>query len=272
MKDLVMGKNMNLIRGESRYKVPNLERALIIMEHLINYPDGLRLIELTKALGFSKNSVFRITTTLLDKGYLKRDEDTKCFSLSRKMLAMGHIALHEKPIVPLAIDIMRECRDILKETVLIGTIVETECVVLEQVLGSHPFKFSVDIGARLMLHVAAPGKALLANLPDNEQTNLINRIKLIRFNEKTITTKKALRTELQHIRKTGLAFDRGEQLHGIHCIAAPIFNQHGCPVAAIWTTGPADRLTESLFRKIGKVIQTHANKISRRLGHNTLKN
>ncbi|WP_372808232.1 helix-turn-helix domain-containing protein, partial [Pontiella sp.] len=72
---------------ESRYKVPNLERALVIMEHLLNFPQGLSVTELTEQLELSKNSVFRIAMTLLAHGYVVRDEQ-KRFSLSKKLLLM----------------------------------------------------------------------------------------------------------------------------------------------------------------------------------------
>jgi DNA-binding IclR family transcriptional regulator len=256
----------NRAKTASRYMVPNLERALIIIEYLLDYPDGLGLAELTAGLKFPKNSIFRIAMTLLEKGYLERDEDVKRFKVSRKFLAIGHRVLSDKPIIPLALDIMRECRDVVKESVFIGTLVENEGVVMEQVLGSHPFKFTIDPGMRFKLHVAAPGKALLAYLPEGERESLISRLNLVRFNERTITTRKGLRAELTRVRESGFALDRGEELHGIVCVGAPVFNQHGYPVAAIWTTGPEDRIDETSYSKMGNIIRAHADRISQRLG------
>ncbi len=251
----------------TKYSVPNLERALSILELLAAHPGGLKLAEITQRLGYPKNSVFRVTTTLCDRGYLTRDEATKCFRLSRKLLAMGHQVLSERPIVPAAIDVMYECRDALKETVLLGTIVEDGCIVLEQVLGTHPFKFSIDMGARINLHASAPGKAMLAYLPEAEREGLVSRLKLTRFNERTITSKKALATELQYVRECGFALDRGEELHGIVCVAGPVLNQHGYPVASMWITGPADRVPEDLFAQTGTQIRRYADTISARLGY-----
>ena len=188
----------------AQYQVPNLGRALTILELLAAQPSGLTLADITRSLGFPKNSVFRVCMTLCERGYLLRDEQTRTFTLSRRLLVMGHQMLSEKPIVPTAIDVMRACRDAVRETVLIGTIVETHCVVLEQVLGTHPFKFSIDTGTRLPLHVSAPGKAILAYLPERERADLVSRLELVRFNERTITSRTALRSELQSVREAGL--------------------------------------------------------------------
>lgn len=257
-------------KGEStgsKYKVPNLERALLLMEHLQDQPKGRTLAELTVDLAYPKNSVFRITATLLEHGYLDRDEKSKKFSLSRKLLAMGHRALSERPLIPLALDIMHECRDVVKESVLLGTIVEDEGVVMEQVLGSYPFKFSLDMGMRFKLHVAAPGKAILAYLPEGEQNTLIDRLNMCRYNERTITSKKELYAVLDQVRQNGYALDKEEQLHGIVCVGAPVMNHHGYPVAGLWMTGPADRITEDSYSSFGKQIRHFADRISARLGY-----
>lgn len=251
----------------SKYKVPNLDRALSVLELLAEHPEGMKLADITRQLDCPKNSVFRVTMTLLDRGYVDRDERTKAFRLSRRLLTMGHEILSTRPIVPTAIELMRTCRDEVGETVLIGTIVDTWCTVLEQVLGHHPFKFSVDLGTRLYLHVSAPGKALLAYLPENEREDLLSRLDLVRFNERTITTITAMRAELKNIRECGFSLDRAEQLHGIVCIGAPILNQHGYPIAAIWTTGPSDRLPEDKYARVGNIIRRHAHAISEEFGY-----
>ena len=62
-----------------------------------------------------------------------------------------------------------------------------------------------------------------------ERDDLIARLSLIRFNERTITSQKALKTELQTVRECGFALDRAEQLHGIVCVGAPVFNTAPLP-------------------------------------------
>ncbi|TWU39710.1 IclR family transcriptional regulator [Novipirellula artificiosorum] len=253
------------MQEDSRYQVPSLERALVILERLLDHPDGLTLAELTTDLNVPKNSVFRITNTLLAHGYLNRDANAKRFSLSRKLLVMGQLSLADKPIVPAAIDIMQECRDEVQETVLIGTLVESEFVVMEQVLGSHPFKFSIDLGVRLEIHVSAPGKAMLAYLTERELAKSLKDYRFVRYNEQTITSKRGLMEELRGIRECGFGLDRGEQLHGIHCVSAPIFNRHQRPVAAIWITGPEDRIPKEAFPDLGRTMRSYADQISERL-------
>jgi len=254
---------------DSRYSVPNLERALVIMEFLLDQPKGLGITELTEELKFSKNSVFRITTTLLNHGYLIRDAQ-KRFRVSKKLLAMGCKTIGETHFMELSLDIMRECRDELKETILIGTMIENQGVVMEQILGSHPFKFSVDLGMRLSVHCAAPCKAMMAFMNESEQKQIIKEATFTKYNENTIITPEALMKELKEVKMYGYALDRAEQLKGIHCISAPVFDQYGKPIAAIWTTGPSEHLPAEKFKELGETIKRYAQKISYRMGYKAM--
>ncbi len=251
----------------SKYHVPNLERALSVIELLAVHSAGLTLSEIVKILLLPKNSIFRITMTLLDNGYLSRDDDTKKFVLTRKLMAIGCKAVSEYSLVETAFGIMRQLRDVVRETVLIGTIARNELIVLEQAPGTHPFKFMLDIGSRIPLNAAAPAKAIMAYLPEKQLNDLLNVMDFTQFNQRTITTATGCRAELQEVRKLGYAIDRAEQLDGVHCIGAPVFDRYGYPVASIWTTGPSKRLPESIFAALGEQVREHADQISQRLGY-----
>jgi DNA-binding IclR family transcriptional regulator len=256
--------------GRSRYHVPNLERALVIMELLRQHPGGLTGAEIATGARLSKNCVYRITMTLLDHGYLVREEDSKRFSLSRKLLVLGYAAVGEENLVEKSLDVMRDLRNITKESVILGALMGDSGVSLEQVPGLHSFHFTVQPGTRLYTHTSAPGKALLAFLPEQEREALLERMTLTRYNVRTITRKDAFRAELGRVRERGYAVDNAEEFDGVHCIAAPILNQHDYPVATIWTTGPASRVPVEQFDAIGQQVKEHAQRIARRLGNGLL--
>ncbi|MFC5409784.1 IclR family transcriptional regulator [Larkinella bovis] len=251
----------------SKYHVPNLERALQLLELLAKYPGGLGLTEISTLLSFPNNSTFRIAMTLLDFGYLIRDEASKQFTLSGKLLSLGYAAVSDHNLIEKSLDVMRTLRDQVRETVLIGVINQDEGIVLEQVPGSHPVKFLVDPGHRFGLHVAAPAKAILAFLPVPAFHQIAQSIVFKPFTERTITTMEEFRGVINQVRINGYAVDHGEELESLHCIAAPIFNRHGYPVAAIWTTGPAERMPYKDFPELGRLVIKQAQRISQRLGY-----
>jgi len=258
-----------MIRRGSRHNVPNLERALVLMETLSTRPDGESLSRLAEGLRLPKSAAYRITTTLLNHGYLERDGGRR-FRLTRKLLAVARGALGETRLVETALPHMRGLRDGLRLSVFLGTRSGTEGVFLEQAPGGYPFQLTIEPGARFLLHCSAPGKALLAFLPATELDEILDRLPLRRFNGRTLTTRKALRAELAAARGLGYAVDRAEQYEGIHCVAAPVFSQAEEPAGVIWTSSTPDYLPADRFPAFGRKIRACAETISRALGHRLL--
>jgi DNA-binding IclR family transcriptional regulator len=252
-------------KDNGRYVVPNLERALQIIEMMAQEPKSCGITEISNELGFPKNSVFRILKTLLIHDFII--ETNRQYRLSAKFLSLGYANLGEVNLVEKAIDVMRELKNEAKETVLIGTIIELNGVVLEQVLGSYEIKFSIDVGHRFYLHTAAPGKAMLAFLPEEERERMLNSIEYKRFNPRTIKTKKELYKTLETARQKGYAVDLAERIEGLHGVASPIMNYLNYPVASIWVTGPSYRMPESELNRLGPIVKKYADKISQRLGY-----
>jgi DNA-binding IclR family transcriptional regulator len=239
---------------------------LVILEYLADKPKGCGVTELSERLKYSKNSVFRIAKTLKMYGYL--NEVDKAYTVSTKLLALGYTALGEVNIIEKAFDVMRDLRDEAKETVLIGTLVGLHGVVLEQVPSSYEIKFMIDVGHIFLPHTAAPGKAMLAYLPDDERERIVKNMEYKKFNQRTIGNPKAMLSYLEEVRRKGFAVDRAERIEGLHGVACPVFNHWGYPVASIWVTGPSFRMPVSDFARLGELVKKHARRISQRLGWN----
>ena len=71
------------------------------------------------------------------------------------------------------------------------------------------------------------------------------------------------------MREKGFSIDQAEEIEGMHCVGAPIFNRQGYPIAAIWITGPSFRLETSKLDVIGPKVKKCADNISKNLGYIT---
>lgn len=261
-----MKTNKQREETDSRYKVPNLERALTILEFIGTHPQLATMAELTRKLGFPKNSVFRIVTTLEERGYLIRNTEGKRYQLSRKLLALGYQSLAETGLLEQARPTLCALRDELRETALLGTLLEGEGVTLDQMLSPEPVKVSVTPGTNFRLHTSAPGKAILAFLPHAEADRIIDGLSFECCTDRTITTREAFRQELDLTRAREYAIDCGEDVAGVVCVGAPVLDYRQRPVAAIWITGPEYRLPQKRFECLGDAVRESAFALSRLLG------
>lgn len=250
--------------AETALQVPALQRGLALLEYLAAEPSGATLSELGAALSLSPTSVFRLAGALEELGYLQRDEKTKRFAVTQKLLLLGQPHSGNRSLVECALEPMRQILAATGETTQLLCRAEADCVVIEQLPALHPFKYIVDLGSRPPAHCCAPGKAMLAFLPDDALDAVLPQIRFERHTAHTITSRRELLVELERIRACGYALDRGEHFDGIHCVAAPLLDRHGHTIAAITIAGPATRIPEDRFEEIGKLIMAAANDAAHR--------
>jgi IclR family acetate operon transcriptional repressor len=246
----------------ARSEVTSLQRGLDVLKMLAHQPDGATLREITEQLELPGASVLRIARTLVELGYLRREEATKRYYMTNSFLMLGQPRTATRGLSECANASMRRIRQATGETTQLGCMIDLEMVVIDQLLSLHPFKYSADLGARCPCYSCAPGKAILAFLPDDEREAIVSRLAFKRFTSTTITSKRAFRDELNAIREKGFALDRSEGMPGVHCIAAAILDRHGVAVAAITIAGPSSRIPEDEFDRIGTMVCEGARQAS----------
>jgi len=246
--------------------VPIIDRTIALLEFLQRTPDGASLSDIGRAIDVPKNTVYRMLNSLVAHGYLRRDDDSMRFRLSRKFALLGSASGQDQSLIEEALGPMRRLRDDLRETVVLSILDDQEGIVLEEVQGLHPFRFVCDPGTRQALHTSASTKSILAFLPTEDCETALRRVVFEAHTARTITHREAFMRELQRVRLEGFARDEAEALDGVHCLAAPIFDRRRRPIAAVTVTGPAERMPASQFATLGARIKTCAVEISERLG------
>ncbi len=255
---------MKSTQKKSDFQVPNLERAILILEYLLDFPDGKGISDLAKELEFPKNSVYRILNTLEAHDYIIRDQFKK-YTLSNKMLSMSYQSQDRKNLIECAAEHMRNLRDSVKETVVISIVSGNEGVVIDQVPGVHHFRFVVERGTKQELHTSASIKSILAFEDEDKVKEMIDKMNFTKRTKQTITTAAGYLKELKLVKQRGYAIDQGEALEGVCCIAAPIFDHQKTPIAAITVTGPSSRMPESDIEEIAVKVMEAASEISLKL-------
>lgn len=252
---------------DSNYKVPNLEKGLAVLEYLSYSFKGKTLQEVKEDLEISQTTTYRILNTMVRLEYLIYDEDSRRYKLSRKLLTLGFRALNEHQLLETVYPHLRNLRDCVKETVCFGVMGEEKGIFIDQAQGLHAFSFTLSPGKPFELHCSAPGKAIMAYLPNNVRDRYLSYMDFKQYNERTITSREDYLKELEEVLQKGYAMDNEEELSGVICIGAPIFNYRGYPCGAIWISGPKDRLPEEVIEKDASLIIEDAKRISSELGY-----
>lgn len=217
-----------------------LSKVFSILEHIVQgQNEGVTYSEIVSDLDLPKSTVHRILKDLLELGYLNYNQETKKYSGSLHLAALGaevmaHFKLRDH-LRPYLLEIHRETH----HTTNMGIIDGSVGVFLEKI-ESRDFgiKLFSEIGKTFPLHCTGLGKVLLAFSPEDTVSRILKPA-FEPLTEKTITDPGLFRKELERVREQGYAVDDEEITRGIMCVASPIFGLQGELVCAISLTFPA---------------------------------
>ena len=260
----------NIFNGDVKedYIVSSLVRGLQILSTFTTERPSLKVSEIAEINGLDQATVFRFVYTLEKLGYLVRDEKTKQYRLSVRMLSLSLPARAGLTVRHVALPLMYELSKQVNETVRLAVLDKIETVLIAVAEIPDRIYFRTRIGERAPVYGTALGKVLLAYQPIETWDRIISQLEFIPHTEHTIIDPEFFREELLKVRQQGYATQDGELVFGLGSIAAPIFDYSNEIAAAIDISG----LSAQIFDKskngyfINETIK-FARRISEELGH-----
>jgi DNA-binding IclR family transcriptional regulator len=221
-------------------------RTADVLSYLATSPTRpVGVTEIATALQLSKAVVFRILASLLDRGYVEFDAQSRRYLLGPRSLSLGMAYLERADVRQPAHDALVKLSARSGETATLSLRTGWERMYVDQVLPVDDIKMVVTIGRPFPLHAGASSKAFLAFLAGEEQDRFFAEHRSLEtLTEATIVDETALRTELAEIRERGYAESRGERQPGAGSVAAPIFDRGGLPAAVVSVCGPVVRFED----------------------------
>ncbi len=248
--------------------MPAVDRAVMILNLFLDGEGSRTVPDIMAKLELPRSTTYELVQTLVANKYLRAvDGYGNRYDLGLRLLELGStfsagIDLAGQGRV-VAEQIMSRC----DETVHIASRDGRDVIYLVKADSPHAVRMVSAVGRRLPAHCTAVGKAMLADLPDDEITQLYHDMTdWPSMTPNTITSIDGLRAQLDQIRASGLAFDDCESNHDVKCVAAPVRDVSGAVVAGISISVPvhrADRLDDELARHVVE----GAHDLSERLGY-----
>lgn len=248
--------------------VASLERGFQVLETLATAQRPLSLAEITRLSGIGRSAAQRFAFTLKALGYVDQYPDNKRYVLSAKMISFGHAYASSDAVQRLAEPILKQLHDDCGETVNLTVLDGCDVVYVRRYLSRHVVSVNLQVGARLPAYCTAPGRAILAHLPEAQASSIIRNSSLIQHTNRTETDFNNLMRLLPAIRAQGYSINDQEIFVGDVSIAAPIIDRLGRPVAAVNIAVPSPRWSAaSLEADWADALVTAAKQISTSLGY-----
>ena len=252
---------------EERSLVPAVTRAIAILDLLATAPEPLGVSAIGRALGLPKSSVANICATLVDSRMLR--SVTGGFVLGPHLAQLGSAYLAGVDEVALFHAALRNAAGIANETAQLATLGDgLQVVYLARRDGTFPVRLASAPGVALPANCTATGKAMLASLTTEQlDARLAEAGPLQALTSSSITSRRALRTELDAVRRKGYATDWEEVMEGVVCLAVGIApaDPNDLPFAVSFTL-LAPRASEETCTRLRRVLAALAREIGQGLG------
>ncbi len=248
--------------------VKSARRTLARLDAVAKRPDGVTFSELGEILGIPQSSLYGLLQTVVAARWLVFDDETKRYFVGVKMWEAGQRFKRSREVTIRTRQHLLAAQRTLGETIQLGILDDLDIVYIDKVEGARPLRLVSEVGSRLPAYVTAIGKALLAELPEQQLFDRFAGETLEGYTDETITSGDELIKHLGTVRSSGYATDHGEYTPGVFCVAVPIRDATGRAVAAMSCSVPQALvdLGETDEDEIAAVLQQQATKASVALG------
>lgn len=218
--------------------------SFTVIEALAEREDRVGVTELASLLDIPKSTAYKHLITLCELGYVRKVGHK--YELGLGFTDLGESVRANDPLYATAKPHIDQLVSVTDQPA--GIVVEQRGYAVD-LYQSWPTSRPADMETNSRyLHCSAPGKAILAELPDDRITEIIDHTGLPRKTDRTLTTASALREKLDRIAERGIAFERGEQREGRRAVAVPV-NRDGHVIGAVYIAGSTDRLKSKRFEE-----------------------
>ncbi|MDP9820838.1 DNA-binding IclR family transcriptional regulator [Nocardioides massiliensis] len=253
--------NAPVVEKEAAGVPPSMvDRMTRILDAFDSTHQRLPLEEVVRRCGLPRSTTHRILTRLVELSWLDHTATGYALGGRARMGGGTDAAVHE--------DVRRAASPWLSELQLTTGLVVHLAVLdgdhvryLDKLGGRFARTVPSKVGERMRAHCTALGKAMLAWLPAEEVDLYIGPAPQ-RHTQRTIGSRDVLHQELRRVReRRGIAFERGECVPDIACVASAVRGHDG-PIAAVSVTGdlraPLERLVPPLVQattEIGRALR-----------------
>ncbi|MEM5582824.1 IclR family transcriptional regulator [Roseibium sp. AS2] len=216
-------------------------KALEVLDQVAAVERPVRFSELLGESPLPKATLYRLLQTLVSQGMLAYDVDQQTYTLGIRLVRLAHAAWRQSSIAPIARPFLTALSETAGETVHLAQLDSGQVLYVDKQNPSNAVDMFSQAGKVGPAYCTGVGKALMAFIDPGELDHVIRKQSFYAYTPATLASEAALRTELDTIRRDGVAFDREEHEPGIICIAAPILNSKGRPVGALSVTTSTQR-------------------------------
>ena len=243
----------------------SVSRAIDILNLLATSSEPLGVREIARRSLLAPSNVQRLIKTLAKAGFLEQTQDTLRYRIGYRAFQIGSAFVAQNSLYSA---VMPELYALASRqmTGFLGARRDNSVVYLATVQGDGPIAITHRPGSQAHLHSTAMGKALLAEMSDDEIRALLRERQLPRMTPRTKVSLSDLLKDIANVRRLGYATSEEENRLGFYSTGAVVRDVSGAAAAVISGAVPTTILKPNDRVMIGRQVLEAAQNASRKLG------
>lgn len=220
-------------------------RTLDFLEVFADQKRPLSASEIARLLDIPASSCHDVLQALHERGYIYELAPRGGYYPTLRVYEVAKVIADHDPVVLRTDTLLRSLRDALDESVLLSKVNGVSATYLAAFEPSHPLRFLATIGENVRsIHATSAGKCLLGSLSEADLSDFLKSAHLTALTPQTITTKAALRREIEVGNKRGWFVNREESQQGVTTISARFLWTSSVYIVTV--AGPTSRVAPKL--------------------------
>ena len=195
-----------------------LAKGLMILQTFLREPRPYANSELAALLGLPRPTVSRLCRTLLEMGYLDRDERIDRYFIGPAAVALGYPYIVSIPLRSQARPMLQALADQVRGAASIGVVMGLDVVYVESCAYKRGTLARPDVGALRSVATTAMGRAWLHSQGDKERNAVLRQLKAERP-EEMARCAAGIKESLSHQARHGFAINFGDAGLGVQGVA-----------------------------------------------------
>ena len=246
--------------------VRSVVRSLRILKYLSKEGTLRNLSSIALAAELPASTTHRLLTTMETEKFVRFDTIQAEWQVGVGAFSVGSQYGQGRDLILLSKKYLQRLSTITGETSNIYIENNGVMVCLSQVESKHNIRAITKVGGVINIHCSAAGKAIMAYRDRSEVKSILKSYGMKKLTKNTITEVNQFLFSLDEVAQQGFSFDLEENLEGLSCIAAPIFNEYGRAVYAISISGPSTRFKGINLHQVSGSLLSIANDITNEYG------
>ncbi|HVR55345.1 MAG TPA: IclR family transcriptional regulator [Pseudolabrys sp.] len=247
--------------------VNSIQKGFTVLNAFSRERPRLTLAAITASTGLDKSAAQRFVYTLHELGLLRKDEETKQYSLSPRLLEFAYAYIYSDGLIERAQPFLVEAHERTGETVNLFVLDGNDIILVSRIPGRNVVSLNIQVGLRMPALYSATGRVIASRLPPEQRQALLRETSYHAHTPQSVTDRAEMTALVEKAGKDGYSITCSQWFTGDVSVGAAIVDGSGRVVGAVSTSAPdRDMKVADARKKLVPATVEAARKISVAMG------